>query len=343
MTRRRFLHLLGTGTLSSLLPAPAFAQAPSVVKPERLQKGDTIGLVSPAAPIYEPRRLQIMIESMKALGLTPKLGEHVTERHGYLAGEDEKRAEDFNRMIRDDTVRGIVLTTGGWGASRILPFLDYDAIRENPKVIVGYSDVTTLLLAIHAKTGLVTYHGPNGDSPWNSFTAEHFRAVLFEGSALTMSNPQDAGDTLVPVDHRIRTIQSGTAEGTLLGGNLTVLTRLLGTEYVPDWHDAIFFTEDIREGVYRIDRMLTQLKLAGILDGIRGFVFGTCKECTPESPVGGFTLEDVFDQHIAPLGVPAWSGAMIGHLEKKFTVPLGVEASIDADRGTITLLEPAVR
>jgi muramoyltetrapeptide carboxypeptidase len=284
-----------------------------------------------------------MVESMEALGLNVKLGKYVTERYGYLAGGDRKRAEDVNRMIRDDTVQALLLTTGGWGSSRILPFLDYEAIRSNPKVIVGYSDVTALLLGIHAKTGLVTYHGPNGTSPWNSFTVDHFRSVLFEGEALTMSNPKGAEDTLVPVDHRIRTIRSGTVEGRLLGGNLTVLTRLIGTDYLPEWDDAILFTEDIREDVYRIDRMLTQLKQTGILEAIRGFVFGTCKKCDAERRIGGFTLEDVFDQHIAPLDIPAWSGAMIGHLEKKFTVPIGIRAAIDADRGTITLLEPAVR
>jgi muramoyltetrapeptide carboxypeptidase len=246
-------------------------------------------------------------------------------------------------MIRDDAVQAILLTTGGWGCSRILPHLDYDAIRANPKIIVGYSDVTALLLGIHAKTGLVTYHGPNGASPWNPFTVDHFRSVLFEGEALTMRNPQSAEESLVPVDHRIRTIRSGTAEGRLLGGNLTVLTRLIGTEYLPAWDDAIFFTEDVREDVYRIDRMLTQLRQSGILDAVRGFVFGTCKGCDPEGRVSGFTLEDVFDQHIAPLNVPAWSGAMIGHLEKKFTVPIGSRVAIDADQGTLTLLEPAVR
>lgn len=343
MNRRQFARLLGTGALASVLPTLTSPRPASVVKPKGLRKGDAVGLVSPSAPVYEPRTVQIMVESMEALGLKPTLGKHVTDRYGYLAGGDEKRAADFNRMVRDDAIRAIVLTTGGWGSSRLLPLLDYDAIRANPKIIVGFSDVTALLLGIHAKTGLVTYHGPNGASTWNPFAVEHFRSVLFAGNTLTMRNPQTAEDTLVPVDHRIRTIRSGTARGRLLGGNLTVLTRLLGTEYLPDWTDAIFFTEDIREDVYRIDRMLTQLKLTGMLDAVRGFVFGTCKKCTAEARISGFTLEDVFDQHIAPLDIPAWSGAMIGHLEKKFTVPIGVEAAIDADRGTITLLEPPVR
>ena len=343
MNRRSFLRLLGTGALTSFLSPAAPFRSSSVVKPNRLREGDKVGLVSPAAPIHKPRELQIMVESMEALGLDPQLGTHVTDRYGYLAGGDRKRAEDFNRMIRDEDIRGIFLARGGWGSSRILPLLDYEAIRAHPKIIVGYSDGTALLLGIHAKTGLVTYHGPNGASSWNSFTVDHLRSVLFEGEAITMRNPQTAADTLVPEKHRIRTIQSGTAEGRLVGGNLTVLTRLIGTGYLPDWEDAIFFTEDVGEDVYRIDRMLTQLKLMDALEAVRGFVFGTCKKCDPRRLIGGFTLEDVFDQHIGPFDMPAWSGAMIGHLEKKFTVPIGARASIDADRGTITLLEPAVR
>lgn len=342
MNRRAFLRLLGAGALSSVLPSPGEARSP-VERPKQLNEGDTVGLVSPARPVYKPRELQIMVESMSALGLDVKMGTHVTERNGYLAGEDRKRADDFNRMIRDDDVRAILLTTGGWGSSRVLPFLDYDAIRSNPKIIVGYSDVTALLLGIHAKTGLVTFHGPNGTSPWNRFTANHFRSVLFEARAMTMRNPQKAENTLVPVDHRVRTIQPGIAEGRLIGGNLTVLTSLIGTGYLPEWDQSLLFTEDIHEEVYRIDRMLTQMKLAGILDAIRGFVFGTCEGCDPQGRISGFTLEDIFDQHIASLKVPAFSGSMIGHLEKKFTVPIGVEAVMDAGKGTLTLSKPAVR
>lgn len=342
MNRRSFFRLLGAGALSTFLSRQSFSQSP-VGRPERLRKGDTVGLVSPAAPIYEPREIQIMVESMNALGLDVKMGKFVTERNGYLAGEDQKRAEDFNRMIRDDEVRAVLLTTGGWGSSRILPFLDFDAIRSNPKIIVGYSDVTALLLSIYAETGLVTFHGPNGTSPWNHFTADQFRSVLMEGRAVTMRNPQKAEDTLVPVDHRIRTIRPGTVTGRLIGGNLTILTSLIGTGYLPAWEEALLFTEDIHEDVYRIDRMLTQMKLVGILESISGFIFGTCNDCDPEGRISGFTLEDVFDQHIAPLEVPAFSGAMIGHLEKKFTVPIGVEATMDAKKGTLTLQRPAVR
>ncbi len=342
MNRRDFLELLGIGALTSVLPAPSGAQTP-VGRPPQLNEGDTVGVVSPAAPVYEPREIQIMVESMNALGLDVKMGRYVTERNGYLAGEDRKRAEDFNRMIRDDEVRAVLLTTGGWGSSRILPFLDFDAIRSHPKIIVGYSDVTALLLSIYAKTGLVTFHGPNGTSPWNHFTADHFRSVLMEGRALTLRNPQKAEETLVPVDHRIRTIRAGTGTGRLIGGNLTVLTSLIGTRYLPSWEGALLFTEDIHEDVYRIDRMLTQLKLVGILDSIGGFIFGTCNDCDPQGRISGFTLEDVFDQHIAPLEVPAFSGSMIGHLEKKFTVPIGLEAAMDANEGTLTLQRPAVR
>ena len=342
MKRRSFVQLLGTSALAPILPVAASSTS-TITKPEQLREGDTVGIVSPAAPLYESRDVQIMVESMEALGLNVNLSEYVTERHGYFAGTDERRAEEFNRMVHDDDIRAIVLARGGWGSSRILPHVDYDAIRDHPKIIVGYSDVTALLLSIHAATGLVTFHGPVGASPWNHFTADHFRSILFRREAPTLHNPESADDTLVPVDHRIRTIRSGAAEGRLVGGNLTLITSLLGTGHLPSWEDALLFTEDIGEAVYRIDRMLTQLGLSGVLDGIGGFIFGTCEECTPERRVSGFTLEDVLDQHIAPLDVPAWSGALIGHQDKKFTVPIGVRAAIDADAGTIRLLEPGVR
>jgi len=341
MDRRHFLNVLGVGALSPLLPTQVSTSS-SIIKPKRLSEGDTVALVSPAAPIYETTTLQVMVESLEALELNVKLGEHITERYGYLAGSDQQRAEDFNRMVRDPEIKAIVATTGGWGCSRILPFIDYEAVRAHPKIIVGYSDVTALLLAIHARTGLVTFHGPNGASEWNHFSADYFQSILFGGEAIAMSNPVEIEDTLVQIENRIRTINPGTARGRLLGGNLTIISTMMGAGLLPDWDGAILFTEDVNEEVYRVDRMLTQLKLAGVLDQVSGFVFGKCTDCDPGQGYGGFTLEDVMNTHIKPLDVPAWSGAMIGHLDKKFTVPIGVQAEINAGLGLIRMTEPAV-
>jgi muramoyltetrapeptide carboxypeptidase len=234
---------------------------------------------------------------------------------------------------------------GGWGSSRVLPHLDYGMIRKNPKVMVGYSDITALHLAIQAKTGLVTFHGPNGMGRWDEWSLDYFKRILFSAESVTMENPTTLSDrnALAQTENRVQTITSGTARGRLLGGNLTVLTTILGSPYVPSFAGAILFVEDVGEDLYRIDRMFTQLKLAGILDRIRGFVFGTCAECGPGEGFGSLTLEEILADHIKPLNVPSWFGAMIGHQMPQWTIPEGVEAEIDAAKGTIRLLAAAVR
>jgi muramoyltetrapeptide carboxypeptidase len=202
--------------------------------------------------------------------------------------------------------------------------------------------VTSLLLAIQAKTGLVTFHGPVGSSTWNEFTAGYFQRLLCDGEAVTMQNPTGKGEQLVQVEDRILTITPGKARGRLLGGNLSVLSSLLGSSYLPDFEGCVLFLEEVDEHIYRVDRMLTQLALAGVLGRIAGFVFGKCSDCGPGLGYGSLTLEEVLDDHVKPLGIPAWYGSMIGHIEDKFSVPLGVPAEIDADHGSIRLLEPAV-
>ena len=157
-----------------------------------------------------------------------------------------------------------------------------------------------------------------------------------------MENPKETGDNLAQTKDRILTIHGGKATGRLLGGNLTVLSAMVGSDFLPDFTDNILFLEEVGEDIYRVDRMLTQLKLAGILGQISGFVFGKCSDCGPGKSYGSLTLEEVLNDHIKPLGIPAWYGSMIGHIENKFTIPLGISTEIDADNGSISLLEPAV-
>jgi len=164
-----------------------------------------------------------------------------------------------------------------------------------------------------------------------------------DAKTVTMSNPKEKEDTLTQIKDRVNTIRKGTARGRLMGGNLTVLTTIIGSDYLPDWDNAILFLEDVNEDIYRVDRMLTQIKLAGILDQLNGFVFGKCTDCDPGGGYGSFTLDQVFDHHIEPLNIPAWSGAMIGHISEKFTVPIGVQAQVNATQGIIKTLEPAVQ
>ncbi|MBT8071025.1 MAG: LD-carboxypeptidase, partial [Gammaproteobacteria bacterium] len=205
-----------------------------------------------------------------------------------------------------------------------------------------YSDITSLLLALNAKTGLVTFHGPVGVSTWNNYTTDFVKRLLFNAEVVSMENPRDTGDNLAQTKDRVLTIHGGKATGKLLGGNLSVLAAMVGSDYLPDFKYNILFLEEVGEDIYRVDRMLTQLKLAGILQQISGFVFGKCNDCGPGKGYGSNTLVELFDDHIKPLGIPAWYGAMIGHIENKFTVPLGIETEIDADSGLIKMLEPAV-
>ena len=343
--RRSFLHSALLAALAAPL-APRLGAAPAPkgpVKPRRLAPGATLGLVSPASATFVAEELEIIKETVAALGLKWKLGAHAMDRYGYLAGKDADRAADLNAMFADDGVDGILCIRGGWGCNRLLPLLDYGTIAAHPKVLIGYSDITSLLNGIYARTGLVTFHGPVGASTWNTFSLDYLRRILFAGEALVMDNPKVTGDNLVVAKDRVHTITPGTASGRLVGGNLTVLAAMMGSPYLPDWSGTILFLEDVQEHVYRIDRMLTQLKLAGVLERISGFVFGKCTKCDPGDGYGSLTLEEVLNDHIQPLKIPAWSGAMIGHIEQKFTVPVGVLARIDAGRGTIAMLEPAVR
>lgn len=345
-SRRRFLELAGAAAAAGASASPAFGQprpsSRALVKPARLKAGDCVALVEPASSTFESVKIQLAVEVVEALGLRAKLAPHINDRYGYLAGKDKDRAADVNAMFADPEVKAILAVRGGWGCARILPYLDFGVIAKNPKILVGYSDLTALLLPVFARTGLVTFHAPVGESSWTPFSVDWLKRVLFDAEAATFENLKEIKDTLVQVDYRIQTITPGTARGRILGGNLSVLTGIVGSGYLPDWTDSILFFEDVDEKLYRIDRMLTQLKLAGVLDKVRGVVVGNCTRCEPGEGFGSLTLEEVLNDHVKPLNVPAWSGAMIGHINRQFTIPEGVSVEIDAARGTIRMLEPAV-
>lgn len=263
------------------------------------------------------------------------LGKTLNEKFGYFAGTDEFRANELNNLFADNHIKGIFCMKGGWGCARLLKLLDYNIIEKNPKILIGFSDITTLLVSITSKTGLVTFHGPVGNSGWNDWTSSVFKTVTMNSDSLPMfSNPLN--------EDAIITINSGKATGELIGGNLSVITSLMGSNFLPDWKNKILFLEDVKEEPYRIDRALTQLKLCGVLDSISGFVFGKCSKCLAEEPQKAFTFHEVIMQHIKPLGIPAFYGAMIGHIENKLTLPLGINVLLDADKGTIKLEENSV-
>ena len=348
MHRRQLLQsaaIAGLAGVVSARPSVSAEAPPAAIRPKRLSPGDTVVLVSPASATFNSVDLQIAKESLEALGFKVRAGEHMLERHGYLAGEDKARADDINKAFADKSVAAVHAIRGGWGSARVLPYLDYDVIRRNPKVLLGYSDITALHMAINGKTGLTTFHGPIGLGRWDAWSVDYYKRVLMNGERVTFSPKQGLSDrnSLTQTEFRVQTITPGKARGRLLGGNLSILAAVMGSPYVPDFQDAILFCEDVGEDYYRIDRMVTTLKLAGVLGKIKGFVFGGCSECGPgNGNFGALTLEEILNDHVKPLGVPAWQGAMIGHAQPQWTLPEGTQVEIDATAGTITMLESAV-
>jgi muramoyltetrapeptide carboxypeptidase len=315
-----------------------------VIKPRRLSRGQTVGVIAPASP---PRSdgavIPQWLEQIRALGFHIKQGEHLYDRRGYMAGQDVDRAADINRMFGDDEVDGIICLRSGYGSARTLPYLDFDLIRNNPKIIIGFSDLTALINSIHARTGLVTFHGPEAEDQLvqTTYALAEFDKVVVQGeSGIPLGAPPaselhldggSSGDSLVRY-------VAGKARGRLLGGNLPTLVGLLGTPYEPDFTGKLLFLESIGEDTYAQGRYLHQLWLAGKLRQVVGVAFGQFEEV--EERV--FTLHEVLSEWFIKLNIPELYGLEIGHMDEQATVPLGCEAELDVDAGTLTLLEAAV-
>ncbi|HEY0140479.1 MAG TPA: LD-carboxypeptidase [Thermoanaerobaculia bacterium] len=341
--RRNFARLVSLAAVATAA-APARTATTSrraVIKPKRLSEGDTVGLVLPASAAFEHEDISLAREQLEAIGLRVIIAPHAYDRHGYFAGKDRDRADDINRMFANDEIDGIVCYTGGWGSPRILPYLDYDLIARKPKVFVGFSDITALLNVIHQRTGLVTFHGPVGGSNIEPYSLDNFRRVIMTAEAPgLLAAPQKKPSELVDRSNRVIRLSPGKASGRLAGGNLTLVAALMGTPYELDTDGAIVFLEDIREEVYRIDRMLTQLALGGKFERMAALAFGRCTECRYSGP--SFSLEDVLRDRFGALGKPAISGLSFGHIEQKMTIPVGVRGTVDAEAGTLSIDEAAV-
>ena len=330
------------GVGSNTAPLRALQPPRPLIKPPRLQPGQTIGLVAPSGAVPERLPLEIAHDTLTALGFKVKESPQLRARRGHFAGTDAQRAAGLNAMFADPDVQGVLAITGGSGANRILPLLDYAQLRRTPKFVGGFSDITALLHAVHSQTGLVTYHCPAGVSEWNEFSWRHFRGVAMEGTPVLMRNEADKGSLPAPREDRTQTIRPGLARGPLLGGNLAVLSSLCGSPYLRSFDGAILFLEEINEYIYRVDRMLSTLKLSGVLDRVAGVMIGAFTNCKPGEGFWTLTLDEVFEDYFGGLGVPVYRGASFGHIKRKFTLPLGVQAEIDASAGTVRLLESAV-
>ncbi len=344
MDRKNFVKILGAAALFPQISFGKTDQDDKIkrIKPARLKKGDRIGLVAPGGFITE-KELQEAVENLKMLGFIPVPSPNILQRFGYLAGRDSIRAADLNEMFRRKDIDGIVCARGGYGCTRILHLLDYDAIKSNPKVIVGYSDITALLYAIYSRTGLVCFHGPVGISTFNTFSIQYFGEILMHSydSLQLISMPENAES-----EFDLRTISSGKCKGELAGGNLSIVVSLIGTPYDINYEGKIIFLEDVDEQPYRIDRMMTQMIQSGKFDKASGIALGLFSKCEakekdPDSP-RSFTLFEVLVERLAGLDIPVIYGLSFGHITNKFTLPFGIKAELNTFTKTFTLLEPAV-
>jgi len=316
---------------------------PAVIKPPRLKAGDKLAIVAPGSYISE-EELQDSIKNLNALGFETTYSEKILLKSGYFAGSDKDRAEDLMEKFSDKSINGIVCARGGYGCSRILSMLDYNVIRANPKVLIGYSDITALLYGIYKKAGLATFHGPVGTSTFNDYSINNFNKVLINPErTISFSNSISGDDENV---YGVTTIVNGKGKGRLVGGNLSIVVSLIGTEFDIDYSNKIIFLEEIGEEPYRIDRMLTQLIQAGKLENIAGIMMGIFRNCEVKKEsdltAKSFTLMEVLDDRLGNLKIPVVYGMSFGHVKDKFTIPFGVLAELDADKQTLTLLEKAV-
>ncbi len=348
MKRRTFIK---TAAVASAITAanPLFSLTKSslpilpqnkIIKPKRLNRGDTVGLIAPAGYLSDAH-IERSIEQLEMLDFKVVLSNNIRRRHGYLAGTDQERIDDIHDMFSRKDINGIFCARGGYGSGRLLPYLDYELIKNNPKVLIGYSDITALTYGIFAHTGLVSFHGLVTISTFNEFSVYNFENVVMKPSdTFTYINAEED-----PEDKELEvySIHSGNAEGELVGGNLSLISAMVGTKYDIDTAGKIIFIEEIREDPYRIDRMLTQMRQAGKFDKAAGVALGIFRRCEPGDKFeNSLSLREVLFDRLSDLGIPVIYGLSFGHVLNKFTFPIGIKARLNTIDETVTLLEPAV-
>jgi len=300
--------------------------------PEFLHKGDVVALIAPAGP--QPQdRLDSVIKSVRDFGLEPKLFPGCMKKHGYLAGTDIERAADLTGAFSDPEVKAVLCIRGGYGTQRLLDYVDFDAIAASGKPIYGYSDITGLHMEMNRR-GVLSWHTPMPGTEWykglDDFTKNAVHAALFGPLPEKLVNPENAG--------AMKTLVSGRAEGTLFGGNLSLVASTVGTYYEADTKGKILFLEDIDESPYKVDRMLLQLRHAGKLDDCAGIVFGAFTDCVPKDPAVSFTIDEVINDLASNIKTPVISGFQCGHILPTACLPLGARVLLDADHAEITVL-----
>ena len=296
--------------------------------PPLLSAGARVALVAPAGPLRGPEELDASIANARSLGWDPIPAANVLARHGYLGGTDAERLQDLNAALADDQVDAIWCVRGGYGAMRILPHVDWAALARRPRSLLGFSDVTALHAAASTRCGLVTYHAPTA------------RGTLTEFSRTSLVRAVVEGRDCCGLADGARTVRGGRAHGRLVGGNLALLAALAGTPFAPDYGGALLVLEDVGEPAYRIDRMLTQLRLSGALSQIVGLVVGHFTDAAPGHELSPQSLDQLIAEAADVAGVPAIVGAPLGHIDDQWTIPLGATGRLDAEALTLTVELP---
>ncbi|PIO49034.1 MAG: LD-carboxypeptidase [[Chlorobium] sp. 445] len=301
----------------------------TVLKPRRLRKGDVIGIVAPASPVFPEDKLERAAEYIESLGYRIKFGKAVRKVYGYLAGTDKERAQDLNEMFADRYVSAIFCLRGGYGSPRILPLLDYAMIARNPKIFVGFSDITALCSALFAKCKLITFLGPMLVSDMtqpDDFAQEHFWQMITSASVV--------GELPNHASHHATALQVGEKTGRLSAANLSLLTTLIGTPYLPSLKKSILVIEDIGEEPYRVDRMLSQVANSGVMQALHGFVVGQFTDSEPEDDKPSLSMKQVIADYVKKLPklVPAFANFSFGHIKSKLTLPFGARAKLSVTR-----------
>lgn len=345
--RRNFIGTAIGATAALAFPQKTFAAAKNINQPQRilakrLKKGDTIGLIAPGYAITT-EVLKHTKKTLEAMGFKTHNTERILGNHGYFSGTDEERAADLNAMFNNPNIDGIICARGGYGCTRIMHLIDYACIKENPKVLVGFSDVTALLNGIYKMTGLVGFHGPVGSTLDDPYSIEKLEKVIISPSQqFTIENAVLSDGKKNALDYQRYIINNGIAEGKLVGGSLTLINALVGTPHEIDFTNALVCIEDIEESPYRIDRMLTQLIEGDTFKNASGIILGVFNGCETTKKSKKFTLKEVLIDRIKPLGIPAVYGMSFGHVKNNFTFPIGINAKLDTNTLTLQLLEQAV-
>jgi muramoyltetrapeptide carboxypeptidase len=312
----------------------------SIVRPKRLHLGDKVALITPGSFIQDDD-LKLAIDNLENLGLEVVLSENLRKRRGYTAGTIQERLDDLHWAFRDSTIDAVWAARGGYGCTSLLPYIDYELIKNNPKIFIGYSDITALHIAIMNQTGLITFHGPVASSEFTDYTVSSLIDVLFKGKIndeipvsnlnydLSLDNP--LFDAYV--------INSGRSSGRIVGGNLSLINSLIGTPWELDYKGKVLFLEDISEKPYRIDRMLVQLNQYIPFSNSKSIVLGVFNDCETNDTIGSLCFNQMLLDNFLSVQAPISYGYSIGHIDDQITIPLNINVEIDSDNLTIKYLE----